>query len=704
MPRYLELADVKEADYIFISHAHFDHLPGADVIAKRTGAIIVANGEAINIMREAGVPEKQLLPVGGGERIPLFTKELHDKAAQSLVELERRPPGAPKSPHPSLAVAAVHVWPSLHAFLPEDHPEIMDTGVRYTGASTDFFCTLNITMGMKHGLLRLKDVIPEDKIDQDTQAFIGYVDDRDKNRFSHYDGGQLMFNILTEGQVLLWSAHLGGYEGVLRDLTPRPDVAIIAAAGRANLNGRPFDGSAAEFWLKRRNGLKSRRRLYGACMIKVPGQKYKNIVTYPTTLQALHKDPKLRPRRAAEIYNVHYRTLYRRQKGTQSRSDCIPKSRRLSNLEEQVIVEHILDLDSRGCPPRLRDVEEIANQLLADRQAQPVSKNWASNYIKRQPELKTRFQRRYDYQRARCEDPIVIRNWFRLVQNTIAKYGTRSDDIYNFDETGFAMGMIGSGPGNREWVTVIQAINAEGWAVQPFIVFAGQNHLANWYRESNLPGDWVITTTQNGWTDNQTGLGWLKHFDRCTANRSVGSYRLLILDGHESHQSFNFERYCKQNNIIPLYMPPPSSHLLQPLDVGCFGPLKKAYGREIEHLIRRSITHVSKTEFLPAFYAASQATMTEKNIKGGFKGAGLVPLDPESVISKLDVQLRTPTPAEEVAESSTPWVSKTPKTIIEIETFSEKLKVGIKRHKDSSPESIIAAVTTFEKGSKMEDH
>ncbi|EWY97463.1 hypothetical protein FOYG_02302 [Fusarium oxysporum NRRL 32931] len=104
----------------------------------------------------------------------------------------------------------------------------------------------------------------------------------------------------------------------------------------------------------------------------------------------------------------HYRTVYRRQKGTQSRSDCIPKSRRLSNSEEQIIVEHILDLDARGCPPRLRDVEEIANQLLADRQAQPVSKNWASNYLKRQPELKTRFQRRYDYQRARCEDPIVI--------------------------------------------------------------------------------------------------------------------------------------------------------------------------------------------------------------------------------------------------------------------------------------------------------
>jgi hypothetical protein len=72
-------------------------------------------------------------------------------------------------------------------------------------------------------------------------------------------------------------------------------------------------------------------------------------------------------------------------------------------------------------------------------------------------------------------------------------------------------------PGNREWVTVIQAINAEAWAIQPFIVVTGQYHLANCYRESNLSSDWAIATTQNGWTDNETGLEWLKHFDWCTA-------------------------------------------------------------------------------------------------------------------------------------------------------------------------------------------
>jgi hypothetical protein len=67
----------------------------------------------------------------------------------------------------------------------------------------------------------------------------------------------------------------------------------------------------------------------------------------------------------------------------------------------------------------------------------------------------------------------------------------------------------------------LQAINTEGWAIQPFIVVAGRYHLANWYRESNVPGDSAIATTQNGWTDNETGLECIKHFNRYTTNRST---------------------------------------------------------------------------------------------------------------------------------------------------------------------------------------
>lgn len=108
LPHYLSIDQVLEADYIFISHAHFDHLPGCDRLAKQTGAVVIANGEAINVLREAGVPEQQLLPVAGGERIPLFTRETHQAAREGKVAVAPGPPGAPRRPDDSLAVMAVH--------------------------------------------------------------------------------------------------------------------------------------------------------------------------------------------------------------------------------------------------------------------------------------------------------------------------------------------------------------------------------------------------------------------------------------------------------------------------------------------------------------------------------------------------------------------------------------------------------------------
>ena len=53
-----------------------------------------------------------------------------------------------------------------------------------------------------------------------------------------------------------------------------------------------------------------------------------------------------------------------------------------------------------------------------------------------------RFNRKYDYQRAKYEDLKLISEWFALVRNTIAKYGIVDADIYNFDETGFMIGVI----------------------------------------------------------------------------------------------------------------------------------------------------------------------------------------------------------------------------------------------------------------------
>jgi hypothetical protein len=100
-------------------------------------------------------------------------------------------------------------------------------------------------------------------------------------------------------------------------------------------------------------------------------------------LQALQNSTKLSMRRAASNYEVNRKALRRRQQGIQSRRDTTPNSRRLTDLEEQIIIEFILNLDSRGFPSRLYFIKKMANSLLADRNTLPIGKRWAYNFIKR---------------------------------------------------------------------------------------------------------------------------------------------------------------------------------------------------------------------------------------------------------------------------------------------------------------------------------
>ena len=114
---------------------------------------------------------------------------------------------------------------------------------------------------------------------------------------------------------------------------------------------------------------------------------------------------------------------------------------------------------------------------------------------------------------------------------------------------------------------------------------------------------------------------------------------MLVLNGHKSHQLAEFETFCKNNNIVTISLPAHSSHLTQLLDVRCFSALKKAYSRQIEHFIKLHINHITKVEFFLAFKAAYYAAITESNVKGGFRGAGLIPFNPKAVVSKLNVKL-----------------------------------------------------------------
>lgn len=256
--------------------------------------------------------------------------------------------------------------------------------------------------------------------------------------------------------------------------------------------------------------------------------------------------------------------------------------------------------------------------------------------------------------------------------------------------------------GNGQQLLNVECINATGWCIPPFVIVQGAYHLASWTTESGFPPSWVIPPTLSGWTDNKTELEWIQHFNKHTKPKRDADYRMLILDGHESHTSAEFNQYCKENKIISISMPPHSSHLVQPLDVALYSPLKRAYGKEISDFIRASTNHITKTEFFVAFKAAHDKTFTKDNIKAAFRGAGIVPWDPESVISKLDVRLRTPMLSVPVSPQQ--WESPTPSHAQQTIQQSRFIQGRVSAHQGSSPTPIISAIDQLAKGSQAMAH
>ncbi|KAF1922400.1 uncharacterized protein M421DRAFT_44060 [Didymella exigua CBS 183.55] len=108
-------------------------------------------------------------------------------------------------------------------------------------------------------------------------------------------------------------------------------------------------------------------------------------------LQAIQQDATLSVRRAAAIYQVSQSTLGTRLTGTSSRRDCKPNMIRMTSTEEEVIIRHILDLDTRGFAPTYDAVRDMADKLLAARGAGQVGVHWPRNFVKRTDSLTTRF-------------------------------------------------------------------------------------------------------------------------------------------------------------------------------------------------------------------------------------------------------------------------------------------------------------------------
>jgi DDE superfamily endonuclease len=95
-------------------------------------------------------------------------------------------------------------------------------------------------------------------------------------------------------------------------------------------------------------------------------------------------------------------------------------------------------------------------------------------------------------------------------------------------------------------------------------------------------------------------------------------------------------KFCYENNIILCRLPSHTSHILQPCDVGIFGPLKMKYREQVERLYRRGSNMIGKQHFTLLYDRARSEAFSSRNITSAWSKSGLRPFNPERVLK--DVQ------------------------------------------------------------------
>jgi L-ascorbate metabolism protein UlaG (beta-lactamase superfamily) len=248
---------VERADWIVVGHSHFDHLYGAERIARQTGARILGSHETVRIMEAQRIPLDRMIPVSGGERVRLADE------------------------------VTVDVYPSQHSCV----------WSQTAMAASDEVCIGDLGLTLQEQQKRFKELI-------------GHVGTLGNDVLAHLqasaqgprgDGGALVYHFNTPEGSLFYQDTSGHWSGILRDL--RPDVAILAAAGRGNIDGEPIQGSLAHFVARQVDLLRPRRIFLGHHDNWLPGFS-REIDTKPIRAEIARVRP------ATEVVETGYGAAY----------------------------------------------------------------------------------------------------------------------------------------------------------------------------------------------------------------------------------------------------------------------------------------------------------------------------------------------------------------------------------------------------------
>ena len=274
-----------------------------------------------------------------------------------------------------------------------------------------------------------------------------------------------------------------------------------------------------------------------------------------------------------------------------------------------------------------------------------LSTRWFYGFMRRWPALRVIRPRSLAINRAIATTSARITKYYEELNRILTKYDLKdkAQFIYNVDETGFnqehaPLRVISGSKRSPSIVscrsattTLLACGSAQGTSLPPYLIFKGKNFSTE-LSEGSLPGS-RFKMTDSGWSNGVVFRDFLsKHFIPSLPDRDPEQRVLLLYDGHKSHITVPLIEEARRNNIILFLLPPHTSHILQPLDVGCFGPMKAHFNRQCTDFPAghpgRSITRYDLCGLISHSYLQS---MRRGNLEGAFRKSGVCPFNPEAI-------------------------------------------------------------------------
>lgn len=244
-----------------------------------------------------------------------------------------------------------------------------------------------------------------------------------------------------------------------------------------------------------------------------------------------------------------------------------PNVRKLSAKAEEEVCNWIVAEEAGGHAPNTRQIRAFVAILLRQ-QGLPdfIGHNWLERFYQRHSDvIKKKKRRLIIYKKILTNRLDEIEHWFRRLHRVIQVRQISPNNIYNMDETGLQQGFqsnskvfgstlvqIDDRPSNTDtaWVTIIECIGAEGKHVTPGAIFTG-SHL--WTDSTpEQPPPWIFSSSNSGFSNQSMMISWFKQaFLKDTSPNTPSDWRLLIMDGHKSHDSDEFRHLAFSHRIQP---------------------------------------------------------------------------------------------------------------------------------------------------------